>query len=107
DGVALGDGLVAHTEVVLGADGLAFFRVQVVQVLGGNLAGAALVDDLLNQGNGRLGQDGDARIDHVELVGAVLQRQQLDFVLKGDEYVADVALGEGHAGSTAAAVEHG
>ena len=54
-GVRLQHGFVARTQVVLGDDRLAFRRIKEAEVRLGELAGAALVDDLVDEGDRRLG----------------------------------------------------
>src|SRR5204863_5513248 len=59
---------VDRTVVVAAGDVLAFGRIQVLEVRGGDGAGALLVDHLVDDRHRGLGQDGRRRRDDVELV---------------------------------------
>src|ERR1700704_4139967 len=66
--------------VVMGDDLLGFRRVEEVQISLGHLASALGVDDLVNDGDGRLGLDRERRHDDLELVGAEFVKSEEGFV---------------------------
>mmetsp|Transcript_1013 Transcript_1013/g.2518 ORF Transcript_1013/g.2518 Transcript_1013/m.2518 type:complete len:300 (-) Transcript_1013:577-1476(-) len=102
----LQQGRVARAEVVAGDDLLRLGRPVEVEVGLGQRRRALLGDDLVDDGHGRLGLDGDAGVDLLELALAELVLDQLDLGLERDEHVTDAALREGGGGAAAAAVQH-
>ena len=97
---------LARPVEVLGDDLLAGRRVEEIEIGLGHLAGAALVDHLVDQRDRRLGQDREGGHDDLELVGAELLQGQEGLVLPGDQHVADGALGEGGGRAARAGIEH-
>ncbi len=90
--VLLGDGRIGRAVVVLRRDLLAFRRIEILQVVFRQLAGAVLVDDLVDHRDRRLGEDRGGGHDDFELVGAELLHREQGLVLPGEQHVADPAL---------------
>src|SRR6185312_4000538 len=87
-------------------DLLAFRRVEILEVGFGDLAGALLVDVLVDDRDRRLSEDAQRGNDDLELVGTQLLDRQLGFILPGDEDVADAALDERRRRTASTRVEH-
>jgi hypothetical protein len=81
-------------------------RVQELEIGLGDLARPSLVDDLVDDGHGRLGEDAHRRRDDLELVGPELLDRQERLVLPGQQHVAQAALHERGGRPTRARVEH-
>ena len=105
-GVFGGDFGVTRAVVVFAGEGLAFGGVQVFEIGGGDFAGAAFVDDLVDNADRRFGKDGDRRRDQIELVGAEFLERQIGFVFPGDQHVANAALDKGGGRAAGAGIQH-
>ena len=68
---------------------------------------ALFVDNLVDDGDGRLGEDRDARDNDLELVLAEFVDGEEGLVFPGQQHVADTALDKRHGRSARAGVEHG
>jgi len=66
---------------------------------------AALIDHLVDHGNGKIGAQADRRDHEIGLVLAVLASDALHFGLEGDEHVTNAVLDERSDRRTAASVE--
>ena len=78
-----------------GDDLLRFRRVEILQVGLGDLPAAALVDYLVDHGDGEVRAQADRRDHQIDLVLAVLLADALHLGLESDEHIADAALDEG------------
>jgi hypothetical protein len=72
----------------------------------GEFVRAALIDHLVDHGNGKIGAQADRRDHEIGLVLAVLASDALHFGLEGDEHVTNAVLDERSGRRTAASVEH-
>src|SRR4051812_40031957 len=98
---------VCRAIVVMGDQLLCFRRVEEVQIGLRHFARAFGVDHLVDNGDRRLGLDGERRRDDLEFVGAELVEREEGLVLPSEQNVADAALGKGRRRSAGAGVEHG
>ena len=71
-----------------GDDLLRFRRVEIVEISLGDLARTALVDDLVDDRNRKVGAQANRRDDQIDFVGSVLLADGLHLGLEGDEHIA-------------------
>src|SRR3954470_23307101 len=76
---------IARSIKVLGGDALALGAVQVFEIRLRDRARAMLVDDTVDQRDGRFGKDAERGIDDLELVTTGLAEGQVGLVFPGDQ----------------------
>jgi len=106
-GILPGDGFVARSIEVAGGNLLALWRVEVLQIGGGDGPCVMTVYVGVDDGDRRFGEDARRRYDQLILAGRHLPGDEQGFVLPDNEHVADAALGEGGGGAASATVEGG
>ena len=101
-----GDLRIGRPVEVLGRDLLAFRRVEILEIGLRHVAGAMLVDDFVDDGDRRLGQDGKAGNHQLDLAGAEFLDGEEGFVLPRQQHVADAALHESGGAAAGTGIQH-
>src|SRR5271167_3289812 len=71
-----------------------------------DLSRSASGNDLVDQGDRRLGQDASRRIDYLELAFAELTGRKMGLIFPGEQNVTDLTLHESRGRTTRARIEH-
>ena len=81
-------------------------RPEIFEIVGGQLARAASVDDFIDDADRSFGQNAHRRVDDLKFVGTENLGDLEHFAFKGEQHIADFFLHEGVRGGAPSRLEH-